>query len=408
MIKITAALVVLVVGVFATCLTPSTASGKLIDLIPGLYGGEGIFLATDPAADHTAHFSIASAASINRLNEQIAAEVGGFPFSSSVGGFTFALEPVLGTFVRTTDTLGPLFAERAPTLGRGKFNFNLSYTFFKYHTFDGEDLDDLEVVARHDPDIIGFPDEREQFETDMVRLTLDIDIEVAILALAVTYGITDRLDVGILVPFVHVDMHVKSVARIETSPENTLFPDVHSFPGGADRLVDEASDKATGLGDIVLRAKYHLLKSRVADVAAAVLAKLETGDEDNFLGTGDTTVRPFVIVSRTFFDVVCPGLSLTPHLNLGYELNVDDSHQNSLEYVVGFDVGVQRFAVAGEMIGSHQVDGDGIGDDLLNASVGVKWNPVQRFIVFANGQFPLNDEGLRSNIIATFGVEYSF
>jgi hypothetical protein len=175
-----------------------------------------------------------------------------------------------------------------------------------------------------------------------------------------------------------------------------------------DRLVDEASDEATGLGDIVLRAKYHLLKSSVADVAAAVLAKLETGDEDNFLGTGDTTVRPFVIVSRTFFDVVFPGLSLTPHLNLGYELNVDDSHQNSLEYVVGFDVGVQRFAVAGEMIGSHQVDGDGIGDDLLNASVGVKWNPVQRFIVSANGQFPLNDEGLRSNIIATFGVEYSF
>lgn len=406
--KTTAVLVVLVVGAFATSMSPSTASGKLIDLIPGLYGGEGIFLATDPAADHTAHFSIASAASINRLNEQIAAEVGGFPFSSSVGGFTFALEPVLGTFVRTTDTLGPLFAERAPTLGRGKFNFNLSYTFFKYHTFDGEDLDDLEVVARHDPDIIGFPDEREQFETDMVRLILDIDIEVAILALAVTYGITDRLDVGILVPFVHVDMHVKSVARIETSPDNTLFPGVHSFPGGVDRLVDEASDEATGLGDIVLRAKYHVLKSRVADVAAAVLAKLETGDEDNFLGTGDTTVRPFVIVSRTFFDVVFPGLSLTPHLNLGYELNVDDSQQNALEYVLGFDVGVERFAVAGEMIGTHQVDGDGIGDDLLNASVGFKWNPVQLFIVSANVQFPLNDDGLRSNIITTFGVEYSF
>ena len=65
---------------------------KLIDLVPGLYGGDGILLATAEAASHTAHFSIGSAASINRLNQQIAAEVGGFPVSSAVGGFAFEFE----------------------------------------------------------------------------------------------------------------------------------------------------------------------------------------------------------------------------------------------------------------------------------------------------------------------------
>jgi hypothetical protein len=269
-------------------------------------------------------------------------------------------------------------------------------------------VDHLDVAARHDPDIIGFPDEREQFENDVVRLRLDIDIKVQILALAATYGITDRLDVGIFVPFIHVDMRVKSIARIMPSSDNTLFPDVHTFTGGPESPEDEASDDATGLGDIILRVKYYMIKSALVDVAVAALAKLETGDADNFLGTGDTTVRPFVVVSQTFFDVPLPGLNITPHLNLGYEFNVEHRHQNSLEYVLGFDVGSQRFVVAGEVIGSHELDGEGIGDNIVNASVGIKWNPLQRFILVANVQFPLNHDGLRSHVIPTFGVEHSF
>src|SRR5437867_206083 len=75
-----------------------SSARKLAELIPGLYGGDGISLATNPAANHTAHFVVGSAASINRLNEQITSEIGAFPFSSSVGGFTFAFDPALGTF----------------------------------------------------------------------------------------------------------------------------------------------------------------------------------------------------------------------------------------------------------------------------------------------------------------------
>ncbi len=399
---------VLVVGLLVLFSGRVSSAKDLIDLIPGLYGGDGIFLATAPAATHTAHFSIASAASINRLNEQISSEIGVFPFSSSVGGFTFALDPALGTFVRTTETLGPLLAERAPTLGRGKLNFNLSFTFFTYDEFDGEDLDNLQVVAAHNPDIIGFPDEREQFENETILIDVDLDIAVQILALAATYGLTDRLDVGILVPFVHVDMEVKSTARVIESPENTLFPNVHTFEGGPESAEDEASDDATGLGDIILRAKYHFLTSDSIDMAGALLLKLATGDEDNFLGTGDTTVRPFLVLSRTFSDVLLSGLGITPHLNLGFEFNVNRNDQSSLEYVVGFDAGNERFIVTWEAIGSYETDGDGIGDHIANTAIGIKWNPWQRLILAANAQFSLNKDGLRSDVIPTFGVEYSF
>ena len=52
--------------------------------------------------------------------------------------------------------------------------------------------------------------------------------------------------------------------------------------------MDEKSGDAIGIGDIVLRAKYHLYKGPVADIDGALLLRLPTGDEDNFLGTGTT------------------------------------------------------------------------------------------------------------------------
>jgi hypothetical protein len=79
----------------------------------------------------------------------------------------------------------------------------------------------------------------------------------------------------------------------------------------------------------VLRAKYHLYKGPVADIAEALLLKSPTGDEDNFLGTGTTTLRPFLIVSRTFLDV------FTLHLNLGHEIDFDRGHQDALHMATG-------------------------------------------------------------------------
>jgi hypothetical protein len=247
------------------------------------------------------------------------------------------------------------------------------------------------------------PDAREQFELDTVRIDIDLDLRVQIFAFAVTYGLTERLDVGILVPITSVDMQVQSQARIAVSPRNTLFPEVHAFEGGPESPRDAASGHAFGLGDIVLRAKYHLLKSEAIDISGAVLTRLATGDHRDFLGSGATTVRPFVVLSRTLFDLV------TPHLNLGYEFNVDRGHQSGLQYALGVDVGTGTWTVAGELLGSHEPDGDGIGDNILTGSLGVKWNPWKQLLVFTNAQVPLNRKsGLRSDLVLTFGAEYNF
>ena len=383
--------------------TQTSSARRLATLIPGLYGGDGITLATDPTANHAAHFTVDSGASINRLNEQITSQIGIFPFSSSVSGFTFAFDPSLGTFLRTTESLGPLFAERAPTLGGGKLNLHFSYTFFTYDTFAGNSLSHFPVTARHEPDVIGFPDTREQFEFDTVHIDLDIKLRVQIFAFAATYGITDRLDVGIFLPITSVDMDVKSHARVVVSPSNTLFPNVHTFVGGPESPDDAAHGHAFGLGDVVLRAKYSLLKGDVIDISGAFLTTLATGNHQDFLGSGATTLRPFLVLSRTLFEV------LTPHLNIGYEFNLDRGHQSAVQYALGFDVGTPTWTVAGDLLGSHEPAGDGIGDHILNGSLGVKWNPWKQLLVFANAQVPFNrNSGLRSDLILTFGAEYSF
>ena len=138
-------------------------------------------------------------------------------------------------------------------------------------------------------------------------------------------------------------------------------------------------------------------------ISGAFLTKLQTGSHRDFLGTGTTTLRPFLVLSRTLFEV------LTPHINFGYEFNLGRGNQSAMEYAIGFDVGSAQFTVVGDLLGSYEPAGDGIGDTILNGSLGVKWNPWKQLVVFANAQVPFNRQsGLRSDLILTFGAEYSF
>ena len=382
---------------------PCNAQGtKLIDLLPGLYGGDGILLATAAVASHTAHFSIQSAANINRLNEQIASEVGVFPFSSSVGGFSFSFDPALGDFVSTTRSLGPLIAELPTTTGKGHFNFNVSYTYLTYSEFSGQSLSAFKVTpGLHQPTAVGFPDVRDQFENDTVEIEMDLGIRTQIVALSATYGLFDRLDVGVLLPFAFVDMNVKSEARVVESPENTLFPDIHTFVGGPEPATDEVSGNSSGLSDFVVRAKYNLYKGERTSLAVAALGQFGIADQEEFIGTGDSAVRPFLALARSYGQV-------TPHANVGYEFNLDRSERSALEYTLGFDVGSNKWTLAGEVLGSHELDGDGIGDDIVDTAWGIKWNPSGRWLLALNTRLSLNDAGLRSTFVSTLSLEYGF
>lgn len=386
----------------------------LVDLIPGLYGGDGITLAPpginpetgEPFPSHVAHFSIQSTAAINQLNQLIASQVRPFPITPSAGGITFEFDPAQGTYRETSETLGPLVTERPQTLGKGQFSLGLAFTYFEYDEFEGKDLSNLQATALHDFFIIPPNDSPQSFENDVVAIDFDVDLRIASLALSGVYGIADRLDLSVIIPIIDVDMDVNANATVVVSELNP-FPGVHRFDPlqGGDKPTDSASGSATGIGDILLGAKYHWLGRDKYDVSGAVRLKLATGDEDNFLGTGTTSIQPFLIGSYRIYDT--PTIHANARTNLGFEVDFDDSERNEFIYTAGVDVGNPTITGVVDLIGRHELDdNDGIGEDIIDVAVGLKWSPIKNLIFSGNVLLPANDQGLRSDIIGTVGVEY--
>src|SRR5262245_14096136 len=65
------------------------------------------------------------------------------PVPAASAGFTYQFNPALEVFERTSDTLGPIFLERPDTLGRSKFNINVSFSYVDLNRFNGQHTDNL-------------------------------------------------------------------------------------------------------------------------------------------------------------------------------------------------------------------------------------------------------------------------
>src|SRR5258708_1997877 len=54
------------------------------------------------------------------------------PIASVAPAFSYRFNPDLSVFERSAGILGPMFAERALTIGKGKFNFNIGYAYVEF------------------------------------------------------------------------------------------------------------------------------------------------------------------------------------------------------------------------------------------------------------------------------------
>jgi len=333
-----------------------------------------------------------------QINNSIASEIANLSLNSSVASFSVEIDPTTGLPLVTTEALGPIYTERAQTLGKGVIKFGGSATYVKFTEFEGDDLGGLNIIIDH----IDFPGDNE-YEKDKLDVTLDIEIEEYIVALYASYGVFDRLDASVIVPFVSIDMKIDAhaeIIRIALGSEG-----YHAFsPTEGDSPDDSVSGDAYGIGDIIFRLKYFWREFKYADVSFAADTKVPTGDKENLLGADAFTFAPFVIFSKTFYDG-----RFNPHLNFGYEINFDDDKFSQLKYAIGFDSRVTRMiSFAVDLIGNNELSGDDVGDDIYDLSTGVKFNPWRDLVFFANVQFPLNNEGLRADFVPSFGAEYSF
>jgi hypothetical protein len=408
---------------------------------------QGITLAPPPAGfpSHEAHFigdDSPQFQAVQELNGLIANQLSSFPLASSAGGFTYTFDPALGVFVRSSESFGPVYAERADTLGKGKINMGLNYS---HSTFDAiNDLSlrggDLKLVFSHQDVNHDHSNEEPFFEGDVIQATLNAKINTDITAFVMSFGVTDRLDLGLAVPIVRVSIDALTDASIDRLATGTVAPGIHRFQNGGDTESFSQSGSASGVGDVVLRAKYRLSPGTNWGLAVGFDARLPTGDEENLLGTGATQIKPYVIGSAHFG-------AFSPHINAGYTWSIypqNGQHQpNEFSYTGGFDWALNpRLTFIADVIGrtfintqvvrvvntqfEANTNTDPTGTptlvfatlptlvtepgniNTLLGSVGFKINPVGELLITINGLFSINKQGLRDSFTPLVGLDYSF
>jgi hypothetical protein len=260
---------------------------------------------------------------------------------------------------------------------------------------------------------------------------------------ALTYGITDRLDVSVAVPLVRTSLNVLSAATIErlgTGPAKDIhfFRDLDAPNGLGSERTFQAGGSASGLGDIILRVKGAVLRNAKQGLTAGLDLRAPTGDERNLLGSGSTGLRPFLAYSAS-------SGRLSPHVNLAYQWNGHSilagnpetgqkaDVPDQFQYAIGADFGVnQRFSLTGDWISRLSIDSPRVhlqsetltgkyGSLALNdiafsrssfwassAAIGCKTNVSGRLLVDFNLRFTVNDNGLTDRVTPLIGIEYTF
>jgi hypothetical protein len=388
---------------------------------------------------HGNHFVPAAVASngtlISFLTNSIGSNVSNVPLSTTSGGTTFSFQG--GAPVRTSMSAGPIFGERAQTLGRGRVLAAITRTEVHFKTLRGVDLDDIGFIFAHansdfpgcdsiaggDCSLLGVP----TLENETIALNLALDVDLSVTAFLFTYGVTDRIDVGVALPIVSTSLRGTSVAQINPFGPP---PAVHFFGGTPDNPVLTASrsvdGSSTGVGDVYGRVKMNLRQAEPLSVAVLADVRFPTGSEEDLLGSGAFAARGLAILSGHFG-------AFSPHANVGYLYRGGEFETDAVLGTLGFDHLLAPWAtLAVDLLSQLQVGDSPFvvprpveieapyrrtiiptvipdrRDDLVDGSIGLKLTAAPGLTVLANTAWPLNRGGLRADLIWTVGLEYNF
>jgi hypothetical protein len=416
---------------------PSTLS----TLFEDIFGPRGLVLNSDDVqldgTNHAAHFNSAFQSEFRLVNVALTSQLATVPLPSPASGFTYRFDPATGTFTRSTRSFGPILADRAETIGRRKIAFGYAYQFFSYDRLDGVRLASIPAVFTHDNPQLGGG------RTDVVATSNTVEATVAQMTGALTYGLSDRVDVSLAVPIVRTRLSLLSNAtihRIGTGSNLGVHyfrdPDAIGGYGSTRQYYAEAS--SGGVGDLVARIKATMMKEGSRALAVGLDLRLPTGDEQNLLGSGALGVRPFVAFSAS------KG-AFAPHANAGYQWNGDsliagsvreglkDDLPDQFVYALGADVLVApRLSVVLDVFGQRVVSsprltalrsthtgvaGSVTLDDIRFVSesywtsaggLGLKANIAPQILLTFNLRFAIADGGLTDRLAPLVGMEWAF
>jgi hypothetical protein len=373
------------------------------------------------------------------LNSSVATELSSLPNPSPASAISFMWDPDSGTLQASPQSLGPILAERAETIGKNKFLFAITNQNFSFDSLDKLDLRGFEVAYP-----LNIPASALSSQAPAGLLVPGLIVADAYINLKVnettahfTYGVTHWLDASFDLSTVASSLTIRggAVLRLPVTGQS------------ADALPTQVVHIAsTGIGDTVLRLKANLLsgpvgrtagqepKSRKLKVAMAADFRLPTGDEFDYHGAGAFSVKPLLIASMT-------NKFVSPHLNAGFQWNGKSylasqyptekrRLPSQLFYAAGFDAAFSpRMTVAFDLLDQMVISGqrtllqpyeasDGnhysqiyFADSTrneFNASAGFKAQLIPRVVVTANAMFRLNQAGLRARIVPLVGISYLF
>ena len=289
---------------------------------------------------------------------------------------------------------------------------------------------------------------RSNFETgggrsDVVATMNTIEATVSQFSGALTYGVTDRFDLSLAVPIVRTHLSLLSNATIHRvgtggNVQVHYFPDDSAIGGFGSTHQFFAEGSASGVGDIVVRAKTTVLREGPRALAAGVDVRLPTGDEQNLLGSGAAGVRPFAAFSTAFG-------RFGPHANIAYQWNGKSVIAGEVEsglkadlpdqfvYALGSDFGVtDRFSIVLDVTGQRVLDSPQLSTRSTTASgpggsitlpdirfetasywvssgaLGFKANVARSVLINFNLRFKIGENGLSDRIAPLLGFEWAF
>jgi len=364
-----------------------------------------------------------NSAIISFLTSAIATSAASVPLSASSSGQTFKF--VNGLPVKTSNSTGPIFGERAQTLGKSRLLLGASLTNISFKTLRGTPLDELVFNLAHEdrpPTGLGDP----LLENDIIEIRLSLDMSVLVSTFFLSYGLTDRLDIAVAAPLVRTALQGRSTAQI--------FPfgptAVHFFTGAETNPGLRASaatfGSATGLGDIALRLKGNVLSNDRFGLAVLADARLPTGNDDDLLGTGVLSLRANAVASAQLGP-------FAPHLNVGYLLWTGSQRSDALLVTAGFDQPMSAWAtIALDVLSEWELGASKLrlpgpiqfqlpfprtvipsniadrNDHRVTGSVGFKFQTPRGPLIIVSGLFPLRAGGLQPYTAWSLGLEFSF
>lgn len=310
------------------------------------------------------------------LNASIATALSIIPLSSPASGVIEKKDPVTGALLPESSTLGPIFTERAETIGKGRFYIGFSNQDYHFTKYNGTSLNALSLLYTGG-DLSKVTNNGSAIPSAPATFAIGMDVRLSQDITFLTYGVTDRFDVSVGLPIVHSAIAARTFNGTIYAGNgfgsngsgcwcaDTFTP---GYPTLTMPQIGQSALSKTGFGDLLLRLKGTLVRTPNMVVAVGGDVRFATGSAENYLGVGTTTVKPFTAVSF-YSKPLARGVVVSPHFDVGWQFSGKSILGGQLE---GAQLTQNTSTGTVNYIGSPFISTKGYLPDVLNWAVGAE------------------------------------